>query len=812
MEDYPMRLYVSVKYFVIHWPRRDSYLVLERNTHRIYSTNTFNFSGKGLSPDEILYIDIYFFLGVIPIETVLYIAVVTKVESKGQLLGKTIYEISEIELIEFNRSEDPKNLENSKTSIKKLLSSGFYFSFDYSLTLNIGYESQGGTLHDESDKRFYWNFELYKEFISQDIDTLWFVPIIQGFFSVFHGENVVLALLSRRSCERAGTRYNCRGIDESGNVANFVETEQILIVADNVFSYTQIRGSVPLYWGQSGITAQLSFTKSREMSITAFCHHADKLIEKYGHITMINLLSSSKAFESNLTNEWEAIFNKVFSNYSQHLTYTYFDFHSNCKGQKFHKINLLIERISNFLQYYCYYSSDGSKQQGVIRTNCLDCLDRTNVVQSSISWDVLMNMLRKVNMDYVIKQDASFVRAFKLQWADNGDYLSYQYTGTGSTISAVTREGSLGLKGLIMHGITSINRFYNATVHDDVKQTSIDAVLRKKNKTQIVNKIEEELNKCSQEYSQFIDIRIRVITWDLCGNKLGFINEITVSEDFCNIVIFAFQQVSEFGLYEDLLISAMAGYALLKTICIEDSALVVFVEDRLIEDVTMFDHDSVYLPYKGKITNKKALAVLFELYDSSFAFVACHLISGTDNNSARKEQIRYIHSQSFGSSEKLLEDFDCKVLFGNLNFRVNLCTFQILSHLNDENYEELFKTEQLTHNLKYGYLPGYKEPEITFPPTYPYMEGTEEYDRLKSRGPSWCDRVLYSGKLVPKIYKDLKITASSHRPVEAQFVLQVKKVNQDLKKETETRLYEELSPRPLGSLPKMTCAKDLICS
>jgi phosphatidylinositol-bisphosphatase len=267
---------------------------------------------------------------------------------------------------------------------------------------------------------------------------------------------------------------------------------------------------VPLYWGQSGITAQLSFTKSREMSVTAFCHHADKLIEKYGHITMINLLSSSKAFESNLTNEWEAIFNKVFSNYSQHLSYTYFDFHSNCKGQKFHKINLLIERISNFLQYYCYYSSDGSKQQGVIRTNCLDCLDRTNVVQSSISWDVLMNMLRKVNKDYVIKQDASFVRAFKLQWADNGDYLSYQYTGTGSTISAVTREGSLGLKGLIMHGITSINRFYNATVHDDVKQTSIDAVLRKKNKTQIVNKIEEELNKCSQEYSQFIDIRIRV--------------------------------------------------------------------------------------------------------------------------------------------------------------------------------------------------------------------------------------------------------------------------------------------------------------
>lgn len=31
--------------------------------------------------------------------------------------------------------------------------------------------------------------------------------------------------MSRRSCKRAGTRYNARGIDDDGNVANFVETE-----------------------------------------------------------------------------------------------------------------------------------------------------------------------------------------------------------------------------------------------------------------------------------------------------------------------------------------------------------------------------------------------------------------------------------------------------------------------------------------------------------------------------------------------------------------------------------------------------------
>lgn len=35
-------------------------------------------------------------------------------------------------------------------------------------------------------------------------------------------------LISRLSCERAGTRFNVRGTNDDGNVANFVETEQVL--------------------------------------------------------------------------------------------------------------------------------------------------------------------------------------------------------------------------------------------------------------------------------------------------------------------------------------------------------------------------------------------------------------------------------------------------------------------------------------------------------------------------------------------------------------------------------------------------------
>ena len=66
-----------------------------------------------------------------------------------------------------------------------------------------------------------------------------------------------LALISRRSRFRAGTRFFRRGIDHDGNVANFNETEQILLVEEpggsagtyaTRLSLVQIRGSVPLFW------------------------------------------------------------------------------------------------------------------------------------------------------------------------------------------------------------------------------------------------------------------------------------------------------------------------------------------------------------------------------------------------------------------------------------------------------------------------------------------------------------------------------------------------------------------------------------
>lgn len=47
-------------------------------------------------------------------------------------------------------------------------------------------------------------------------------------------------------------RYKRRGVDEDGEVANYVETEQLITYQMHEVSFVQVRGSVPVFWSQPG--------------------------------------------------------------------------------------------------------------------------------------------------------------------------------------------------------------------------------------------------------------------------------------------------------------------------------------------------------------------------------------------------------------------------------------------------------------------------------------------------------------------------------------------------------------------------------
>ena len=126
--------------------------------------------------------------------------------------------------------------------------------------------------------------------------------------------------------------------------------------------------------------------------------HLMKMNKLYSKVFCLNLLSKEKNGEVELT----LYFQRLIKEFNlQFLKYEFYDFHFACKGQKFERANLLIDKINPVNKYFKYYVEDIDEkkvinlQNGVMRTNCLDCLDRTNLIQSKVAFDILTTILTK---------------------------------------------------------------------------------------------------------------------------------------------------------------------------------------------------------------------------------------------------------------------------------------------------------------------------------------------------------------------------------------------------------------------------------
>ena len=263
-----------------------------------------------------------------------------------------------------------------------------------------------------------------------------------------------LTLISRLSCRRAGTRFNSRGIDDDGNVANFVETETILWHPSGLcFSYAQVRGSVPVFWEQApGLLPgqqKIQVTRSPEGTQPAFDLHFEHLTLAYGAVHIVNLLSESKPGEVELTTRYRYHVHKSPLNQllelggasnSQILQASEFDFHAETKGPGGYEAASMVKRLihdqgENFAYFLCDDADSSTvandsnderlcrgptvvlQQDGVFRTNCLDCLDRTNLIQTIIS-----QMAIEAFLSHRSERAATdFWMRHSNIWADNGD-------------------------------------------------------------------------------------------------------------------------------------------------------------------------------------------------------------------------------------------------------------------------------------------------------------------------------------------------------------------------------------------------------
>ena len=70
------------------------------------------------------------------------------------------------------------------------------------------------------------------------------------------------------------------------------------------------------------------------------------------------------------------------------------------------------------------YRSTISLQNGICRTNCVDCLDRTNVVQSAFARYVLNRQLLALALFNPESRRSDIDVVFNDVWANNGDAIS----------------------------------------------------------------------------------------------------------------------------------------------------------------------------------------------------------------------------------------------------------------------------------------------------------------------------------------------------------------------------------------------------
>ncbi|KAL5115494.1 hypothetical protein ACEQ8H_006635 [Pleosporales sp. CAS-2024a] len=453
------------------------------------------------------------------------------------------------------------------------LSTGnFFFSYDYDLSHAIGPARPDSSLplFKQFDPLFFWNQHVAEPFIDAG-QHAFVLPLIQGFvgqrpFTIkrehphsnsvvidpaatpddiqlqswhekqttdadsgsdtttdtrlpdeSNGKDFLLTLISRRSTHRAGLRYLRRGTDDEGFTANSVETEQILssptwnTAHDKIFSYTQFRGSIPLFFSQSpySLKPQVNTWGTFETNARAFKRHFEHLMSRYGTIYCASLIDKHGT-EAKIGELYEQHANALNENggidgQGKKLGFEWFDFHNVCRGMHFENVSRLMTTLDPFTSStgWTVISDDQieHKQSGVLRTNCMDCLDRTNVVQSACARTALEAQLSAGSYKIDLQNDSS-TSWFNTLWADNGDNISRQYAGTAALKGDFTRTRKRQITGALTDFGLTLSRYYNNIVNDYFTQALIDYLLGRATDTIFA---EFEADMKSSDY--FIDMR-----------------------------------------------------------------------------------------------------------------------------------------------------------------------------------------------------------------------------------------------------------------------------------------------------------------
>jgi hypothetical protein len=752
-----------------------------------------------------------------------------------------IYRALKCELVPYNSeaqiSDDEARL---LASVDRLLSSGtFYFT---AIGDEIGRncllqtcqrrrETSRAVATDIPESIFLWNHTLIRKMAEAADDNNAFLqyisPLTQGFAQsrsfadggIWHSVSVV----SRRSTRQAGTRYNARGIDDEGNVAIFTETECIVtssvgVEGTEVFSFVQIRGSVPVFWSQPS-SVSVEINRNFDMSKLAFQRHLDFLKYRYdltartpdtskGKLVFVNLLSTSKSAEALLSS---ALSNHIrFVSGSEPVVMVEFDFHKYVNSSRPLEESLipLMDALRPYIFHFGYFEDrpgctiDDVKQDGILRTNCLDCLDRTNAVQMQIAWESVMMS----KFSSFPKESPLFKEVFTDIWVRNGDAISKGYSGTGSVLSRLVKTagkgGSSSIATMIEHSWRSANRFIAANWDDSERQAAISKLLGThhpalssdsltRDLTVWVGsfnvhgrRVDEQLKSLSDFIGEPTDIVIACFqeTIDLTAGSVLFS---TRGDDERNRVI----DLQLLSVLEQLN-QGQEAYIQVANESLVGLYITVFTKTSLSSKIDSVKSRRFKAGFGGAAGNKGSVSVSFRIFHSvEIEIVNLHLDSGVDKAEERMQQLAFVLENASTHKHSLLtapknhhHRHRSRVAFicGDFNFRCDGISPQLAIELVSKGRVEKLRTfdpfvSTAANDGNVLKAAGFREMPLTFNPTYKYEHDNSLSDR---RTPSWCDRIFYRSNLNEKIeldamhYNSIETSRlSDHKPVVGLFAL-----------------------------------------
>ncbi|KAI1447882.1 SacI homology domain-containing protein [Annulohypoxylon stygium] len=855
---------------------------------------------------------IYGTLGLISINQDVFLCVITQASRVATLRpGETVEKIASVDFFCLNSSEYDNiislntydsdlsdstppyvqslgrregEIESPYHELRGLLSNGsFYYSTDFDLTNRLQDRPIDSDTFDidNFDDSFLWNFfmisplvQFRSRLLAHEREALdasrILTSAIRGFCLTmtipqsaaplrdgWSGLPSYLTVISRLSCKRAGTRFNSRGIDDDGHVANFVETETIYwSPAGVLFSYAQVRGSVPVFWEQTpGLIPgqqKISITRSADGTQPAFDKHFEELEQSYGAVHIVNLLSATKPGEAELTNLFHyglqhcslsRVGEKQSSDHAL-LRDTDYDFHAETKAVGYEaarEIRRYIEHSADGFAYYLAELTDDMidvndspshprmvvvlQQEGVFRTNCLDCLDRTNLIQTIISQMAVEAFLTHRG-EYAA---SDFWMRHSTLWADNGDALSRIYAGTGALKSSFTRTGKMSLAGAFADARKSATRLYINNFADKARQNTIDMLLGRlvgQAPVHLFDPISDyisgELSKRSAEYSSTENISMWVGTFNLngrtngieedlspwlCPKELGSTQPEIVAVGFQEIVELSAQQImnsdpSRKQLWERAIKRTLntrakqsggEKYVLLRSGQLVGAALCIFVKASVLPKIKNVEGSVKKTGMSGIAGNKGAVAIRMEYANTQICFVTAHLAAGFSNYDERNKDYATIHHGLRFQRNRSIDDHDTVIWLGDFNYRIGLSHERVMDLVQKKDLEKLYENDQLNLQMVAGLsFPYYSEARITFMPTYKFDVGTDRYDSSeKLRIPAWTDRILRKGTNIRQLsYNCAPLRFSDHRPVYATFQCTVNIINETLREKISRDLYE----------------------